>query len=77
MAMSGTVMPPTSAIKSAGNLLEESVGRLIKAWVGGKPLGKYEADVEAFNLLKLIVRHVECVVALALRDLMVVRPSRN
>jgi len=72
--MSGTVMPPTSAIKSAGTLLEDAIERLIGAWAGCRTLGEYEAEVEAFNLLKLIIRHVESVVALSARDL-VLLPS--
>jgi hypothetical protein len=32
-------------------------------------MGRYEADVECFNLLRLIICHVESVAALALRDL--------
>jgi hypothetical protein len=55
-------------------LLEEAIGRLIRAWAGCRPLGEYEADGEALNLLKLIIRHVESVVALASRDL-VLLPS--
>lgn len=67
-------MPPTLAIQSAAKLLDQAVGRLLKALSGCDQIGRYEADVESFNLLRLIIRHVESVVALALRDL-VLLPS--
>jgi hypothetical protein len=72
--MSGTVMPPTPEIESAGTLLEESIGRLLKTLYASPVSGRYEADVESVNLLKLVIRHVESVVALASRDL-VLLPS--
>ena len=69
--MSGTVMPPTPKIQSPATLLDEAIGRLTKAMADCKPIGEYEADVESRNLLSLIIRHVESVIALALRDLIV------
>ena len=72
--MSDAVMPPTPAIQSAAMHLEEAVGRLMKALAGCDPLGRYEADVECLNLLRLIIRHVESVIELACRDL-VLLPS--
>jgi hypothetical protein len=74
MTMSGTVTPPTQAIECAAALLDEAIGRLIKATSTCGPSGRYESDVESMNLLKLIIRHVESVVALANRDL-VLLPS--
>jgi len=67
-------MPPTRAIQSAGTLLDEAVERLLKALSDCDQIGRYEADVECFNLLRLIIRHVESVVTLASRDL-VLLPS--
>jgi len=72
--MSGTAMPPTPAIASAAALLEQAVARLIHAMTRCEPIGTYEADVECLNLLKIIIRHVESVCALAQRDL-VLLPS--
>jgi len=72
--MSGTILPPTPAIQSAATLLDEAAGRLVEALSGCHEIGPYEADVECLNLLKLIVRHVESVTVLALRDL-VLLPS--
>src|SRR5437660_11030662 len=72
--MNDTVMPPTATIRAAISLLERAVSRLIKALPGCDPVGHYEADVESFNLLRLIIRHVEAVLALASRDL-VLLPS--
>jgi hypothetical protein len=61
-------------IQSAATLLGEAAGRLVRALSGCQEIGHYEADVECLNLLKLIVRHVESVTVLALRDL-VLLPS--
>ena len=67
--MSGTVIPPTPVIQSAATLLDEAAGRLVRALSGCHEIGHYEADVECLNLLKLIIRHVESVTVLSLRDL--------
>jgi len=72
--MNGTVMSPTLAIQSAAALLDEAIERLIKALASCDDIGRYEADVESSNLLKLVVRHIESVIALASRDL-VLLPS--
>jgi hypothetical protein len=71
--MSSTILPPTKAIIEAGERLNEAIERLLRT-VPGPPIGRYEADVEAGNLLKLVIRHVEGVIALSLNDL-VLLPS--
>jgi len=40
------------------------------------PLGRWEADIEANNLFNLAIRHIESIVELARRDL-VLLPSAN
>jgi hypothetical protein len=72
--MSDTVIEPTPAIRTAAALLDEAVGHLVRAIGSCGPIGRYEADVECFNLLRLIIRHVETVAVLASRDL-VLLPS--
>ena len=67
--MNGTIMQPTPEIIRAAAILNKAVERLVNAIKKMEPIGTYEADVEAFNLLKLIIRHVEGVASLASNDL--------
>lgn len=67
--MDNTVMTPTQEIISAADLIDEAVERLIRACSNIGPLGRYEANVECFNLLVLVIRHSESFTVLARRDL--------
>src|SRR5437773_2761222 len=70
ITVGGPVMPPTPAIRTATGLLDEAIRQLMQALPGCDALGHYEADIESLNLLRLIIRHVESVIALADRDLL-------
>jgi hypothetical protein len=67
--MNATVYPPTPEIMLATTLLDEALARLIQEKSTCHPDGKFESDVEALNLLHLIIRHIESVTVLATRDL--------
>jgi hypothetical protein len=74
--MAKTVLPITPAIACACDLLDEFVGNFITACLKILPLlGKYEAEVEAFNLFRLAIRDVEGVIELARSDLALLPPA--
>jgi hypothetical protein len=75
MAAHHTVMPPTRGILAAASLLEEGVGRFLKARDTLPKLGKYESPLEALNLFYLVLRHVEALCSLAKRDLVMLVPA--
>lgn len=66
--------PPTSAIITACNALDQVIGSFLVARTA-LPASRYEADVEAVNLFNLVIRHVEGVLALARTDLVLVPPA--
>jgi hypothetical protein len=72
--MSRAFKPPTPEIQQVADLLDETIKQLVGAWSDAPPIGEYEADVECWNFLKLIVRHVESIITLA-RDDLVLLPS--
>ncbi|BCL39680.1 DUF5677 domain-containing protein [Nostoc sp. MS1] len=72
--MSVSLIPTTQKIEQACELLNEAISRLLLAVSLCPPIGRYEADVEASNLLKLIIRHVESIISISQSDL-VLLPS--
>lgn len=73
--MAQTVLEPTKEILNAADLLDEVIRRFLTARMRAPVSGKYEADVEANLLLLLVIRHVEGVVTLARRDLVLLPPG--
>ncbi len=73
----GTVFPPTPEILAMCDVLDESISRYLKArdTVPTMTRGVYEADVEAYLMILLILRNIEGVVELARRDLVLVPPA--
>ena len=68
-----TVSRPSQEILLVADLIEEGIGRLLRARAGVDPgFGTYESSVEARNLLNLTVRNLEAIVELARRDLVLV-----
>ena len=72
--MTKVILKPTHEILRAATTLDDAIERLLQANRTLKPLGQYESDIEAYNLLNLIIRHTESVLALA-RDDLVLFPS--
>ena len=67
-------MPVTKAIFDAAEMVEDAVGRYLKAKANLSRIGKYESDVEATILFNIVLRHAEAICTLAKRDL-VMLPS--
>jgi Family of unknown function (DUF5677) len=67
--MKKKILEPTDQILCTIKILDDAIERLMQAVTILKISTKYESDVEIFNLLKLIVRHTESVLALAREDL--------
>lgn len=62
------IMEPTEEIRA----LCEDIERLIRAYLEAphpQPIGRFESNVEAYTMLKLMIRHSEAVVELARHDL--------
>jgi hypothetical protein len=72
--MSQVLKPPPAVLLHATRLLERAVLQLVDSWASLPPFDTYEADVECWNILKLIGRQVEGVITLAESDL-VLLPS--
>ncbi|MFT3894076.1 MAG: DUF5677 domain-containing protein [Anaerolineales bacterium] len=68
------MLPPTPDIKKACGLLEEFIHQILNARKSSSGSGEYEANVEAENLMYLIIRNIEAVITLAREDL-VLLPS--
>jgi uncharacterized protein DUF5677 len=72
--MAKTMLPTTPEIQRATLLLDEVIQRLGESLSKLPQLGKYESDYECRIQLALTVRHIESVIELARRDL-VLYPS--
>ncbi len=65
------IMEPTDEIK----LLCDDTKRLIRAYLDApfpQPIGRFESNVEAYTLLKLMTRHAEALVEIARNDLVLI-----
>jgi hypothetical protein len=69
-----TILPITGSIKSVCELLDGVVGDFIATCRERLPPLRYEAEIEALNLIKMAMRNVEGVMALARRDLILLPP---
>jgi len=68
-----TVQPPSANIVRACDALEDLIGAVIAAkGQRARTFGQFEAPVEAEVLLRLVIRHVEAIIALARSDLVLV-----
>jgi len=67
--MEQVVLQPTPEIRQIADLLDEVIANLLVAMRAVPPSGEYESDSEASLLSRLVVRHVEGVIALARLDL--------
>lgn len=66
---------PTAEVLKVVSQIDKGIGRVLKSTASLAPgLGKFEAPIEAWNLLKLVIRYVEGVLTLAREDL-VLLPS--
>ncbi|MBI4325111.1 MAG: hypothetical protein HY674_07585 [Chloroflexi bacterium] len=62
------ILEPTKETRA----LCDDTRRLIRAYLNAKfpqPIGRFEAELEAYTILKLMIRHAEAVVELASNDL--------
>ena len=66
---------PTPSIFQACALIENTVNRLLEARRQAAPLGRFESEVEAVNLLALGIRHLDGVVSLARTDMVLLPPG--
>jgi len=62
------ILEPTKEIKVLGDDIERVIRAYLKAPLP-RGLGRFEAEVEAYTILKLMTRHAEAVVELARNDL--------
>jgi hypothetical protein len=69
------LLPITPPVKTACDALEAFIGDFIAAWRTFPPPGKYEAEVEAHNLFKLVIRNAEGILELARHDLILLPPA--
>jgi hypothetical protein len=69
------LLPITPTVKTACDGLEVFISDFIAAWGTLPPLGKYESEVEAHNLFKLVIRDAEGILELARRDLILLPPA--
>lgn len=67
--MPNPVLPPTPDILKINNLLDNVLTSFTEAMRSKKPLGKFEADIEALHMLIIDIRNVEGVTTLAGSDL--------
>jgi Family of unknown function (DUF5677) len=64
-----TMLLPTPEILGVTDLLESVIGRFLNAVASPPSSGKFESDDECYMLMGLVIRHVEGIVTLARRDL--------
>lgn len=67
--MNGVVLEPNEKIRKSAELLEEAVGRFLRARSTFRDFGRFESSIESLNLMYLLIRNVEGCVELARKDL--------
>lgn len=68
-------IPPTSDTRAVADFADMLVARFLEARHSINPLGRVEADIEALNLIYLMIRHVEGVACLSREDLALLPPA--
>jgi len=63
-------------ILEVAGLIDRRISQFLLAWRTVPPLGKWESEIEAMNLLILVVRNIEAITELAKTDLVLV-PAAN
>jgi Family of unknown function (DUF5677) len=73
--MTNIIMPITKSVARVCVLLDDLIGNFITTRNDTLHLGKYEAEIEAWILFNLAIRHIEGVIALARHDLILLPPA--